>query len=53
MKYLLVALFLVAIAGVEFAHVFADDAADSLVCMAPQTKADATRDMLLLHLRSH
>jgi hypothetical protein len=54
MKYLLVALLLVAIAGLEFFHMHSADAAsDALACMAPQARSDAIRDMLLAHLRSH
>jgi hypothetical protein len=54
MKYLLVGLLVAALAGVEFFHTFsADDGPDTFACMAPQSKADAIRDMLLVHLRSH
>ena len=54
MKYLLVVLFLASIASVEFFHVLSnDDARDAAVCMAPEGKADAIRDLLLAHLKSH
>jgi hypothetical protein len=54
MKYLLVALLLGAIASVEFFHVLASDhAPDSVACVAPEGKADAIRNMLLDHLKSH
>jgi len=53
-KYLVVAIALAAIAGVEMLHAFsADDAPDALMCMAPQAKMEAFREMLLLHLYSH
>ena len=49
MKYLVVAIVLAAIAGVEMLHAFsADDAPDALMCMAPQAKMEAFREMLLL-----
>ena len=54
MKYLLVALLLASIAGVEFFHELAsDDASVAMACMAPEGKAAAIRDALLAHLRSH
>ena len=54
MKYLVVAIVLAAIAGVEVLHAFsADDAPDALMCTAPQARMEAFREMLLLHLYSH
>jgi hypothetical protein len=54
MKYLLIALLLASIAGVEFFHVLSEnDAPDAAVCFAPEGKADAVRDLLLAHLKSH
>ena len=54
MKYLLVGLVLVAIAGVEVFHAFAsDDPSGILACAAPESKMEAFREMLLLHLYSH
>jgi hypothetical protein len=54
MKYLLVALLLASIAGVEFFHELAsDDAPGAKACMAPEGKAAAIRDVLLAHLRNH
>ena len=54
MKYLLVVLFLASIASLEVFHVLSnDDAPDAAVCMAPEGKAAAIRDMLLVHLKSH
>jgi len=54
MKYLLVALLLAAIAGLEYFHALSnDDAPEAAVCMAPEGKAAAIRDMLLAHLKSH
>ena len=44
MKYLLVALVVVAIAGVEVFHAFAaDDTSGILACAAPESKVEATR----------
>ena len=52
--YLLVAVFLAAVAGVEIMHAFStDDSSGVLACMAPQSKVEAFREMLLLHLYSH
>jgi len=54
MKYLFIALLVASIAGVEFFHVLSgDDAPDARVCMAPEGKADAIRDILLAHLKNH
>jgi hypothetical protein len=54
MKTLLVVLFLGSLAGLEFFHVLASDhAMDAAVCMAAEGKAEAVRDMLLDHLKSH
>jgi hypothetical protein len=54
MKYLLVVLLLASIASVEFFHELSShDAPAVLACMAPEGKADAIRDMLLAHLKSH
>ena len=54
MKYLVVAIMLAAIAGVEILHaVSGDNAPDALMCMAPQSNMEAFREMLLLHLYSH
>ena len=54
LTYLAVAMLLAAIAGVEVLHAFAhDDSPDALMCMAPQSKVEAFREMLLLHLYSH
>lgn len=54
MKYLLVALFLASIAGVEFFHVLSSaDGTAAAACMAPEGKAGAIRDMLLGHLQGH
>ena len=53
-KYLLVAAILAAIAGVEIMHAFStDESSGVLACMAPQSKVEAFREMLLLHLYSH
>lgn len=52
--YLMVALLVIAIAGVEFLHAFSsDETSGVLACMAPQSKLEAFREMLLLHLYSH
>ena len=54
LKYLLVVLVLAAIAGVEILHAYSADATrDVLMCMAPHSKMEAFREMLLLHLYSH
>ena len=55
MKYLLIALVLTAIAGLETLHVLAGDDAPDIIaaCMAPEGKATAIRDALLAHLRGH
>lgn len=54
MKYLTVALLIVLIAGLEYFHVFsADHAPEAQVCLAPQGKLEAMREMLLLHLGGH
>jgi len=54
MKYLLVALLLASIAGVEFFHELASDVAPgALACVAPEAKAHAIRDALLAHLKNH
>jgi hypothetical protein len=54
MRYLLIVLLLGSLAGVEFFHALAsDDAPSFAACMAPEGKADAIRDTLLVHLKSH
>ena len=54
MKYALVALILASIAGLEVFHALAGhDAPEAPVCMAPEGKAEAIRDAVLAHLRSH
>jgi len=54
MKYLLVVLFLASIASLEFFHVLSSDhAPGAAACMAPEGIADAIRDGLLDHLKSH
>lgn len=54
MKYLLIVLFLASVASLEFFHALSnDDAPDAPVCMGPEGKADAIRDALLVHLKSH
>ena len=54
MKYLAVAAVLAAIAGVEMHHALSGHAAaDVLTCVAPESKLEAFREMLLLHLHSH
>ena len=53
-KFLLVALIVCAIAGVEVFHAFAaDDGSGVMACAAPESKVEAFREMLLLHLYSH
>ena len=53
-KYLLVGFVLVVIAAVEVFHAFAsDDGSGLLACAAPESKVEAFREMLLLHLYSH
>ena len=52
--FLLLAVVLAAIAGVEILHAFStDDPSGVLACVAPQSKVEAFREMLLLHLYSH
>ena len=54
MKYLLIVLLLVSIASLEFFHALSSNRApDAMVCMAPEGKAEAIRDMLLGHLKNH
>ena len=54
MKYLLIAVLLASLAGAEFFHeLSANDAHGTAVCMGPEGKAEAIRDVLLAHLRSH
>ena len=54
MRYLLIALLLASIAGLEFFHALSDDQAlDANVCLAQEGKAKAVRDFLLVHSRSH
>ena len=54
MKYLLVVLVLAAIVGAEVFHALADDSAPgSTICTASEGTAEAARDRLLMHLKSH
>ena len=54
MKYLLVAAVLASIVSVEFFHeLAADHAPGAMACVAPEAKAAAIRDALLVHLKSH
>lgn len=54
MKYLLIVSFLASIASLEFFHVLSsDDALGAPVCMGSEGKAEAVRDTLLVHLKSH
>jgi hypothetical protein len=54
MKYVLVALFLVAVAGAEIFHELSGDpSAGAQMCMAPQSAREAIHEFLLHHLQSH
>ena len=53
MKYLLVVLLLATIASLEFFHVLSNDHAPAVAACMAEGKADAVRDMLLAHLKSH
>ena len=53
MKYLLIAVLIASIASVEFFHELSSHDADAAMCMAPEGKAEAIRDVLLAHLKSH
>lgn len=54
MKYLLVVVLLTSLVSLEVFHELSSgDAPGEAVCLAPQSKADAVSDVLLLHLQSH
>jgi hypothetical protein len=53
MKHLLVALFIAAIAGVEFHHEWYHSDIQGGVCLAPESQKIAINDLLIQHLRSH
>ena len=54
MKYLLIGLVLVSIAGVEFYHVLSSDGGSgATLCTAQDEKAASIRDMLFSHFRNH
>ena len=54
MRYLLIALLLASIAGLEFFHALSDDQApDTHAHHAAEGNAKAVWDVLLVHLRSH
>jgi hypothetical protein len=54
MKYLIAALLVASIAGLQFFHeLAADEAPDAVACMAPEGQAAAIRDALLAHLKNH
>ena len=53
MKFLLTALLLAAIAGLQFFHELSYVDAPGGACMAPADKAAEIRDALLAHLKNH
>ena len=54
MKYLLLGLFLASVVGLEVFHELSNsDAPGAAYCMAPESRQEATKDMLMLHLHSH
>ena len=54
MKYVLIVLFLAAVAGVEFYYEFSGDpSSGAQMCMAPQSAREAINEFLLHHLQSH
>ncbi|MCC6532326.1 MAG: hypothetical protein IT531_07245 [Burkholderiales bacterium] len=54
MKYLLLVLLIVVIAGVEIFHELRSaHAPDATLCIAPEKQRDALREMLFQHLGSH
>jgi hypothetical protein len=54
MRYLWVGLFIASVASLEFLHEFATaDGPGGGICIAPHAQSDATRELLLQHLKSH
>ncbi len=53
MKYLLVALFIAAIAGVEFHHEWYHSDIPGGVCLAPESQQIATTNLIVQHIRNH
>lgn len=54
MKYVLLAVFLLTVAGIEFAHELSGDhASDVSMCVSPDAGKEAAREMLRHHLHSH
>jgi len=53
MRYLLVALFLVAVAGAEVLHALSNDQGAAALCTTPDDRAGAVRDMLSVHGHAH
>jgi FixJ family two-component response regulator len=52
--YLVVGVLLAAFAGLEIHHALSTEAArEPLMCMAPQSKLEAMREMLLLYVHTH
>jgi hypothetical protein len=53
MAYVLLFLLATGIGTVEYLHELSERDANSAVCLAPQSKADAISDLLFHHLNSH
>jgi hypothetical protein len=53
MTYVLLFMLAIGIGAVEYLHELSQPDANSAVCLAPQSKADAIGDLLLHHLNSH
>jgi hypothetical protein len=54
MKYVLLAVFLLTVAGLEVAHELSGDHAHGVsMCVSPDASKEAAREMLRHHLYSH
>lgn len=53
MAYVLLFLLAAGIGALEYFHELSQSDANSAVCLAPQSKADAIGDLLFHHLKSH
>lgn len=53
-RYLVVALVLGALAGLEFLHEYlSGDAPDAALCLTPESQREAVKEALLHHMRGH
>lgn len=54
LKYLFIGLAVAALASLEFLHEYlSGDAPDAALCLTPQSKKEAIKEVLMHHMRGH